>query len=141
MRDTGVAARPRQALDAQFPGQRLAVFYREGDGPDRDITETVNFPGKGASHPTDHTAVGTTYCVEGSAEFLRVEVCGDRNGGGGGGGGHRARAASVVSLWAIGRVSLRVEARSFDEALGEDRWAAAASAFMASWALTMQVRK
>ncbi|CBJ33221.1 calmodulin-like myosin-light chain [Ectocarpus siliculosus] len=137
MRDTGVAARPRRALDALFPGQRLAVFYREGDGPDRDITETVNFPGKGASHPTDHTAVGKTYCVEGSAEFLRVEVCGDRDGGDGG-GGHRARAASVVSLWAIGRVSLRVEARSFDEALGEDRRAAATSAFMASWALTMQ---
>ncbi|CAM9542999.1 unnamed protein product, partial [Ectocarpus sp. 12 AP-2014] len=138
MRDTGVAARPRRTLDAQFPGQHLAVFYQEGDGPDRDITETVNLPDKGASHPTNHTALGKTYCVEGSAEFLRVEVCGDRDGGGGSGGGHRARAASVVSLWAIGRVSLRVEARSFDEALGEDRRAAAASAFMASWALTMQ---
>lgn len=136
MRDTGVAAKSHRALDAQFPGQRLAVFYREGDGPDRDITETVNAPGKGTSHPADHTAVGTTYCAEGSAEFLRVEVCGDRNGG----GGHRARETSVVSLWAIGRVSLRVEARSFDEALGEGRRAAAASAFMASWALTMQVK-
>ena len=43
-------------------------------------------------------------------------------------------------LWAVGRVSLRVEAKSFDEPLGEDRQAAAKTAFVASWASKMQVR-
>lgn len=147
MSDTGVAAKPRRALDAQFPGQRFVVFYQEGDGPGRDISETVGFlsgkqallPPKRYAPTPDGAAAGTPTATgaAGSAEFLRVEVCG--SGGGGGGGGLSSPSTALVSLWAVGRVSLRVEARSFDGDLGEDRREAAAAAFMAFWALRMQV--
>ncbi|CAM9744831.1 unnamed protein product [Scytosiphon promiscuus] len=139
MNDTGVAARPRHVLDAQFPGQRFVVFYREGDGPDRDLTEMttpfykdVQSP-SGRATSSNGVAGDNSSAVDGSAEFLRIEV-----GGGGSGAGHRKPTAGTVYLWAVGRISLRVEARSFDLALGEDRRAAAGAAFIASWALTMQ---
>lgn len=139
MNDTGVAARPRQFLDAQFPGQRFVMFYREGDGPDRDVTEMTLSSAKdvASSSSSTGTAGADHAAVAGSAEFLRIKIGGGDAGGGG--GGDRMPAAGTVSLWAVGRVSLRVEARSFDLPLGEDRRAAAGAAFLASWALTMQV--
>lgn len=145
MNDTGVAARPRHVLDAQFPGQRFVVFYREGDGPDRDITEMTLTFGKealssSAYAPNSAGRAGENYAgIAGAAEFLRVEVGGGGGGDGGGGGGGMPTTGTAVSLWAVGRISLRVEARSFDLALCEDRRAAAGAAFTASWALTMQV--
>lgn len=137
MNDTGVASKPRRVLDAQFPGQRFVVFYREGDGPDRNITDFLSSSGaKEASPLTGYapTAADAASGVPagGSAEFLRVETST--------GGGCDSPDTGVVSLWAVGRVSLRVEARSFDADLGEERLAAAGTAFMASWALSMQVR-
>eukprot|EP00752_Nemacystus_decipiens_P008770 g7826.t1 len=135
MNDTGVAAKRRSVLDAQFPGQRFVVFYREGDGPDRDITEAIGFSYNDASSRTGYPPNDTVTADDtaaGGVEFLRVEVCS------GGGGGHRFPDRGGVSHWAVGRVALRVEARSFDRELGEDRRAAAGFAFMSSWALTMQ---
>lgn len=146
MNDTGAAAKLHSVLDAQFPGQRFVVFCREGDGPDREVTEAIrlfspkeSFSRTGYAPTAIATAGGTS--AGGAVEFLRVEVCG--GGGGGGDGGHHspARARGAVSLWVVGRVSLRVEARSFDGSLGEDRQGAAGAAFMASWAFTMQVRE
>ena len=52
MNDTGVITKPRRVLDGHFPGQRFAVFYREGDGPDRDITATIPLLDKEAFLPT-----------------------------------------------------------------------------------------
>lgn len=147
MNDTGVAAKRRSVLEAQFPGQRFVVFYREVDGPDRDITEAMSFSAKETPSPTGYapiagvTAEDTT--AGGSVEFLRVEVCRAGAGGGGGGGsggGHHSPEPGAVSLWAVGRVAVRVEARLFDRGLGEERQVAAGAAFMASWAFTMQVR-
>lgn len=147
MNDTGVAAKHRSALDAQFPGQRFIVFCREGDGPDRDISEVIRFSTKDAfsrtGYPPIAVATEDDTAAGGSAEFLRVEVCGSGDGGCGGGGGsgcHRSLTRGAVSLWAVGRVSLRVEARLFDRNLGEDRQVAAGAAFMTSWAFTLQVR-
>lgn len=167
MNDTGVIAKTRRVLDGHFPGQRFAVFYREGDGPDRDVTDTIPLfdkeaftaasilgggvedyqqyhegsiasgdlgrrrndagfgPGAGS-----HAGVGSSE-ISDSAEFLRVEVAGR---------GYPDGPIAVVTFWAVGRVALRVEARSFDENLGEDRQAAAKAAFLASWTLKMQVR-
>lgn len=143
MNDTGVTAKRHSVLDTQFPGQRFVVFYREGDGPDRDITEATRFSAKdtfsstGYAPTADVTADNTA--AGGSVEFLRVEVC---SGGGGssGGGGHHSPARGAVSLWAVGRVALRVEARSFDRNLSEESRVAAGAAFMTSWAFAMQVR-
>lgn len=73
--------------------------------------------------------------MAGSAEFLRVEVAGRGDSV----GKRFDGPAKVVSMWAIGRVSLRVEARSFDEPLGEEVEESAKAAFMASWELKMQV--
>lgn len=172
MNDTGVIAKTRRVLDGHFPGQRFAVFYREGDGPDRDITATIPLFDKeaftaasimdggvkdlqpyheGSIASGDHGRSGNDAGfgsgegsrvgvggseVAGSAEFLRVEVAGRGHVVGFGSDGPTA----AVSLWAVGRVSLRVEARSFDEPLGEDRQAAARASFLASWALQMQVK-
>ena len=171
MNDTGVIAKPRRVLDGHFPGQRFAVFYREGDGPDRDVTATIPLFDKETCIPASivgdeiedyqqyhegSLASGNLGCrridadfgsgeasrvdvgseVAGSAEFLRVEVAG--RGHPVGFGSNPPPAA--VTLWAVGRVSLRVEAKSFDEPLGEDRQAAAKTAFVASWASKMQVR-
>lgn len=167
MNDTGVIAKPRRVLDGHFPGQRFAVFYREGDGPDRDVTDTIplfdketftaaSIMGGGVEDYQQYhegsiasgglgrrrndavlrpgagcrAGVGNSE-VAGSAEFLRVEVTGS---------GRPEGPTAAVTLWAVGRVSLRVEARSFDETLGEDRQAAAKAAFLASWVLKMQVR-
>lgn len=142
MNDTGVAAKLHSVLDTQFPGQRFVVFCREGDGPARDITEAIRFSAEDTFSRTGYPPTGIVTAddatTEGSAEFLRVEVC--SGGGGGGGGRHHSPARGAVSLWAVGRVSLRVEARSFDGDLGEDSRVAAGTAFMASWAFTMQVR-
>lgn len=140
MNDTGIAAKPHSVLNTQCPGRRFVVFCREGDGPDRDITEAIGFSEKDQFPRTGYApsvvATANDAAICGSAEFLRVEVC---IGGGGGGGGHHTAARDAVSLWAVGRTSLRVEARSFDGDLGEDRQVAAGTAFMASWAFTMQV--
>lgn len=140
MNDTGVAARRHSVLDTQFPGQRFVVFYREGDGPDRDITEAIPVSANDRSSRKGYTPTAAITAHDtaagGSVEVLRVEVC----GGGGGGGSHQSSVHGAVSLWTVGRVALRVEARSFDSNLGEDRHVAAGSAFMASWALSMQVR-
>lgn len=51
MNDTGVIAKTRRVLDGHFPGQRFAVFYRQGDGPDRDITATIPLFDKEAFTP------------------------------------------------------------------------------------------
>lgn len=140
MQNTGVAAKRHSVVDAQFPGQRFVVFCREEDHPDRDITEATGFSAKDTFSRTGYAptalAAADDTAARGSAEFLRVEVC---SRGGGGGGGHHSSARSAVSAWAVGRVSLRVEARSFDRSLSEERQVAAGTAFMASWALTMQV--
>lgn len=83
----------------------------------------------------------------GAVEFLRVEAadgigsCINRVGSEGQHGVGRSAPSTVVSLWAVGRVSLRVEARSFDQPLAEDSAAAAEESFMSSWALRMQVIK
>eukprot|EP00903_Cladosiphon_okamuranus_P006300 g6178.t1 len=139
MNDTGVAARRRPVLDTHFPGQRFVVFYREGDGPERDISEAIHFSARDRSSRTGYapTAAVTAHdtAAGGAVEFLRIEVCG---GGGGGGVTRHFPAHGAVSLWAVGRVALRVEARSFDKNLGKDRQVAAGAAFMASWAFSMQ---
>ena len=163
MNESGVAARIRRELDTHFSGRRFAVFYRDDDGSERDITQQI-YPastkdvvsiafGRGGSSSIridgahclplgDHcsafasgavTSADSTSLV-GSAEFLRVEI---------GGSGPRMKSASstpMLSAWVIGRVSLRVEARSFDEELGENRQVAAEDAFMGAWVLRMQVR-
>lgn len=133
------------------------VFYRDGDGPERDITEKISasiaFRSDGgtssARTDTAHSFITRDRCEAiasravmpagtvspaGSAEYLRVEI---------GGSGSRTNAPMVptmLSAWTIGRVSLGVEARSFDEELGEDRQMAADDAFMGAWALRMQAR-
>lgn len=137
MNDTDVAAKTRRVLDAQFPGQRFVVFYREGDGPHRNITDFLSSSSAKEASPLAGYAptaaeAASAVPAAGSAEFLRVETST--------GGGRDPPDGDVVSLWAVGRVSLRVEARSFDADLGEERLAAAGTAFMESWALTMQVR-
>lgn len=160
MSDTEVASKARHVLEARFPGRCFVVFYREGDGPDRDISAAISsfnkeafLPPFGSStggddykqkeygnnlmagnHGCTNDAVDVSTAAAGSAEFLRIEV-----GGSGHGMGANGRAVEV-SLWAVGRVSLQVEARSFDEALGDDCQAAAEAAFTASWALRIQVK-
>lgn len=135
MNDTGVASKERRVLDAQFPGRRFAVFYREDDGPDRDVSEGIvqlESCAASAGDVDDHLVPAAGRSPVGSAEFLRIEVVG-------GVSGDDQVATSVVTSWAVGRVSLRVEARAFDESLTEDRQAAAEVAFISSWALRMQV--
>lgn len=157
MRESGVAARTRQEIDAHFPGRRFAVFCRDSDGPEKDITDEISafttFSSDGGTssalagtaHPfitgdsceaVASKAVTTagTVTPAGSAEYLRVEI---------GSSGSRPNAPmvpTILSAWTIGRVSLRVEARSFDEGLSEDREMAVEDAFVGAWALRMQAR-
>lgn len=167
MSNTGVIAKNRQALGAQFPGQRFAVFYRKGDSLNQSITTTFPTLNKKVAPPTlggdngDQTQVyakhltargyqygtndhcfmsgallanGVNDAVAGSAEFLRVEI------GASGRGVVLEGRASVVSFWAVGRVTVRAEMRSFDEPFDKDSQVAAETAFLASWGLRMQVR-
>lgn len=126
----GTVARTRRILDSRFSGRRLVVFYRKGDGPNRDLTAGIATDGHNPGRGYD---VGS---VADGAEFLRIKTCGgdewaDRSGG-------RVKQGRV-SLWAVGRSSLRVEARSFDQSLEETCQAAAETAFMSSWAIRLQV--
>lgn len=133
------------------------MFCRDSDGPEKDITDEISasiaFSSDGGTSSaltdTAHSFItGESYeavasravtpagtvSPAGSAEYLRVEV---------GGSGSRPNAPmipTILSAWTIGRVSLRVEARSFDAELGEDRQMAAEDAFMGAWALRMQAR-
>lgn len=179
MHDADVAAKPRRDLDARFPGRPFVVFYRVGDGPNRDIAAAVSTGnatfsaagelrqqhsngeetendvlfGDGLISDDDLQLAGASAAVGAtgastnvdSVEFLRVESA-DGVGssikrlGPGGQHGVGCRASStVVSLWAVGRVSLRVEARSFDQPLLRHSAAGAEESFMSSWALRMQV--
>lgn len=176
MHDADVAAKLRRDLDARFPGRRFVVFYRVGDGPNRDMTAAVSTGnasfsaaselrqqrsngeetdndvlfGNGLISNDDLQLAGASAAVgastnAGSVEFLRVETADgvgssiDRVGPGGQHGVGRRASSTVVSLWAVGRVSLRVEARSFDQPLLRHSAAGAEESFMSSWALRMQV--
>lgn len=124
-------ARTRRILDSRFSGRRLVVFYWRGDGPNRDITASISNDGRKSGGGRDIAS------IVGGAEFLRIKTASsdewtDRSGG------HIKQGR--LSLWVIGRVSLRVEARSFDQPLGESCQAAADTAFISSWAIRLQVR-
>lgn len=106
------------------------MFYRQGDGANRDISAVItNDEGISGSERN----LGSD---NGAAEFLRIGTCGgDERVGESGGGLKQVR----VSLWAIGRISLRVEARSFDQPIEDECQVAAETAFVSSWATRMQV--
>lgn len=151
----GTAAQSRNVLNARFAGRRFVVFYRTGDGPDRDITSVISYSQTKRTHSVvpsmikgrsphgegflkrdiEHfTVPGRVVSAPGAAEVLRIQT----GGGSPLGGGYRGKSPRI-SLWAVGRVSLRVEARSFDQTLGDDVQSAAERMFMASWGLRMQV--
>lgn len=140
-------------LDAQFPGRRFAVFYRPEDGPEQDLTAFIaHMQGAGSCrylHSNDHgpkdvlsrgsgnifQAAGVS--TAGAAEFLRIETrnnCGDS-------ASLRGYCPRLhTSIWAVGRIPIRVEARSFDRPLDEATQCRAENAFVMSWGVRMQVR-
>lgn len=155
----GKIAQARLKLEFCFAERRSVVFYRRGDGPTRDISAvvvnnqshdpktpsmaerefiqghaiTIHHPHSAYFAPGGGIFAGST--ARGS-EVLRIEAGGE-DGGDRGSRGRRYQAQ--ISLWSVGRLSLRVEARSYDQPLGDARQSAAEIAFMSSWATRIQV--
>lgn len=118
-------------MSAAIPSDAVSQIFGDGDANLHKGTNSAFSIAQSCERDCGHIAAG-------SAEFLRVEV---------GGSALRAKAeeqnaaatTAVAYFWAVGRVSMQVEARYFDEKIGEDRQAAAEEAFMTCWALRMQV--
>ncbi|CAM9321091.1 unnamed protein product [Discosporangium mesarthrocarpum] len=134
MISTGSATGTRASLSSTFPDSRFSVFYRRGDGPSCDITlSRGDLSGRdiGSDESVSDDRSDSPQDPHLAKEFLHVELRG--------GEGNRGHGATVRGLvLAVGRISLRVEARRFDEPLLRGEKVAAVDAFLAAWGLHWQ---